>query len=171
MPTAYRETGREVLSQQSDNTSLNKKLQITSCSALVCCGQQIRALGGWITYYNIGILQHQSQPNSLNQSVSVVPRSLNYLSFPLRPKKKRDSQDTVTPSDIINKQKPHKETNQPAKQPASHHLNRLLKETHTERKEANAYFDQQVSRTKRNTTNTNATACTQPSLRVGAVTL
>ncbi|KAI4817488.1 hypothetical protein KUCAC02_010885, partial [Chaenocephalus aceratus] len=56
---------------------------------------------------------------------------------------KRESQDTVTPSDIINKQKAHKETKQPAKQPATI-LNRLLKETHTERKEANAYFDQQT---------------------------
>ncbi|KAF3833959.1 hypothetical protein F7725_025163 [Dissostichus mawsoni] len=43
----------------------------------------------------------------------------------------------------------HQQTKSPqrdeaASQAASHHLNRLLKETHTERKEANAYFDQQV---------------------------
>ena len=59
MPTAYRETGGGVLSQQSDNTSLNlkkkkkKKKKITDnellCSAVLCfwfaVGQQTRASG------------------------------------------------------------------------------------------------------------------------------
>lgn len=78
------------------------------------------------------------------QSVSVSPRSLNPLSFPSQTKEK--SQDTVTPSDIINKLKsPQRDeaASQPAAQPASlpaiHPatiFNRLLEETHTDR-EAN----------------------------------
>lgn len=95
----------------------------------------------------------------------MLPRSLNYLSFPLRPKRKkkekkeRDSQDTVTPSDIINKQKPHKETKQPAKQPASQPATILTGcwKRHTQREQRlMLIFDQQVSSTKRNTSSTNA---------------
>ncbi|KAM7373273.1 hypothetical protein PAMP_008138 [Pampus punctatissimus] len=65
-------------------------------------------------------------------------------------KKQRDSQDTVTPSDIINKQNPTKRrTSQPASQPTSQPATILTGcwKRHTqERKEANAYFDQQEGR-------------------------
>lgn len=101
----------------------------------------------------------------------MLPRSLNYLSFPLRPKKKETAKtQSPRPTSSTNKNPTKRRSSQPAIQPASHHLNMLLKETHTERKEANAYFDQQVSSTKRNTTQ-RAARTQQPSLPVGAVTL
>ncbi|KAM7384360.1 hypothetical protein PAMA_011624 [Pampus argenteus] len=68
--------------------------------------------------------------------------------------RERDSQDTVTPSDIINKQNPTKRrpsqpapASQPASQPATI-LTGCWKRHTQERKEANAYFDQQTKQSE-----------------------
>lgn len=72
MPTAYRETGGEVLSQQSDNTSLNKKRKTDNellCFGLPClANRSSRLLSNILSHRNIGI----KEPNKLtNQSVLV----------------------------------------------------------------------------------------------------
>lgn len=55
---------------------------------------------------------------------------------------------------------------QAASQPASHHLNRLLKETHTERTEANAYFWSTGKQHQKKHFQHKCTPCIQPSLLV-----
>lgn len=82
------------------------------------------------------------------------PRSFNSLSLSpsLRPKEKKETAKTLSP-------RPTSSTNNNNKNPTKRRtgrpatiLTRLPKETHTEKYEANAYFDQQVSSTESDAT-------------------
>lgn len=92
----------------------------------------------------------------------MLPRSLNYLSFPLRPKRKKKKRKRETaktqsprPTSSTNKNPTKRRSSQPSSQPAT--ILTGCWKRHTQREQRlMLIFDQQVSSTKRNTSSTNA---------------